>query len=310
MATPLRDRRRSPALVTAGFCSRRPASRCSAARSARRRPAHAPLGSGSASARPAAASVRAASSSRATRCGAVGHSAHAARARSSRRAWGPRAGGRGLLARAPRRMGRRGWTPGRLFTPDATCRARRFYEREGWATPPAPALRAQGSGFVMVEYRRALGHASPRWQSKLSEYERKRDFAKTTEPRAPGEDGPRAAGRRASSSRSTTPGAALGPAPRARRRGGVAGRCRTASRSTPKENRLAVRTEDHPLEYLEFEGDIPAGSYGAGTMRIWDRGTFESRSGSRQEGRRSTLHGERVKGRYALFRWAARTRTG
>src|SRR5204862_1974821 len=43
----------------------------------------------------------------------------------------------------------------------------------------------------------------------------------------------------------------------------------------PAENRKAVHTEDHPLSYLEWEGEIPAGEYGAGTMTIWDSGTYE-----------------------------------
>jgi len=68
----------------------------------------------------------------------------------------------------------------------------------------------------------------------------------------------------------------------------------------PKDNRLAVRTEDHPLEYLEFEGDIPKGEYGAGKMRIWDHGTYEV---LKWEPRKVEVRfdGERLQGRYALF---------
>jgi bifunctional non-homologous end joining protein LigD len=68
----------------------------------------------------------------------------------------------------------------------------------------------------------------------------------------------------------------------------------------PDENRLAVHTEDHPLEYLDFEGDIPKGEYGAGTMRIWDRGTFEAEK-FRENEVIATFGGERLRGRYALF---------
>ena len=53
----------------------------------------------------------------------------------------------------------------------------------------------------------------------------------------------------------------------------------------PKENRLAVRTEDHPLEYLEFHGEIPKGEYGAGTMTIWDAGTFDVHKWEDAQGR-------------------------
>jgi bifunctional non-homologous end joining protein LigD len=68
----------------------------------------------------------------------------------------------------------------------------------------------------------------------------------------------------------------------------------------PKQNRLAVHTEDHPLEYLEFEGDIPKGQYGAGKMRIWDRGTFEAEK-FRENEVIAVFDGERMKGKYALF---------
>jgi bifunctional non-homologous end joining protein LigD len=69
----------------------------------------------------------------------------------------------------------------------------------------------------------------------------------------------------------------------------------------PRKNHLAVRTEDHPLEYLEFHGEIPAGEYGAGTMKIWDSGTYETHKWRDKEVM-VTFHGERVQGRYVLFR--------
>ncbi|HKO28558.1 MAG TPA: non-homologous end-joining DNA ligase, partial [Solirubrobacteraceae bacterium] len=70
--------------------------------------------------------------------------------------------------------------------------------------------------------------------------------------------------------------------------------------ATPADNRLAVHTEDHPLEYLEFHGEIPKGQYGAGTMTIWDQGTYELH---KWEPRKVevTFHGERLSGRYGLF---------
>ncbi len=68
----------------------------------------------------------------------------------------------------------------------------------------------------------------------------------------------------------------------------------------PKVNHIAPHTEDHPLEYLDFEGEIPVGSYGAGTMSIWDRGTYEC---LKWEPRKVevALHGQRLDARYALF---------
>ncbi|HET8567030.1 MAG TPA: DNA ligase D [Solirubrobacterales bacterium] len=70
---------------------------------------------------------------------------------------------------------------------------------------------------------------------------------------------------------------------------------------TPEENRKAVHTEDHPLSYLEWEGEIPKGEYGAGTMTIWDSGTFTLEKWEPAKVM-VEFHGERLRGRYALFR--------
>jgi bifunctional non-homologous end joining protein LigD len=69
----------------------------------------------------------------------------------------------------------------------------------------------------------------------------------------------------------------------------------------PRRNNLAVRTEDHPLDYLDFHGEIPKGEYGAGTMVIWDRGTYELHKW-REDEVMVTFAGERIQGRYVLFR--------
>jgi bifunctional non-homologous end joining protein LigD len=69
---------------------------------------------------------------------------------------------------------------------------------------------------------------------------------------------------------------------------------------TPNDNRFAAATEEHPLEYLDFEGEIPKGEYGAGKISVWDRGTYEC---LKWEPRKVevALHGERLDARYALF---------
>ncbi|WP_456844160.1 non-homologous end-joining DNA ligase [Cellulomonas sp. P5_C6] len=67
-----------------------------------------------------------------------------------------------------------------------------------------------------------------------------------------------------------------------------------------KTNHLAVHTEDHPLEYATFEGEIGAGEYGGGRVTVWDHGTYDLVKWSEREVQ-VVLHGERVQGRYVLF---------
>lgn len=81
----------------------------------------------------------------------------------------------------------------------------------------------------------------------------------------------------------------------------------------PTDKRLAVPTEDHPVEYADFEGVIPEGEYGAGTVMVWDRGPFRNiteKDGERQELSEALerghalveLDGKKIKGGYALQR--------
>ena len=78
----------------------------------------------------------------------------------------------------------------------------------------------------------------------------------------------------------------------------------------PAQKRLAVMTEDHPLEYGGFEGVIPKGEYGGGPVMIWDRGTWEP-IGDPDEGLakgdlKFRLHGDRLNGDYVLVRMKPR----
>ena len=77
----------------------------------------------------------------------------------------------------------------------------------------------------------------------------------------------------------------------------------------PKVRHLAVHVEDHPIEYLDFEGVIPSGGYGAGDVIVWDRGTWELHGGA-TDARAAVeagelhleLHGTKLRGHFMLIR--------
>jgi DNA ligase D-like protein (predicted 3'-phosphoesterase) len=151
----------------------------------------------------------------------------------------------------------------------------------------------------------------------LTEYERKRDFSRTSEPSAR----PRPKGKRSPKRRHPRftiqkhAATSLHYDLRLEADGVLASWAVPKGPSTnPADKRLAMRTEDHPMEYLEFEGVIPKGEYGAGPVIVWDRGVFENISETRR-GEKLTLEealekgdikvfllGEKIRGAYALVR--------
>ena len=70
----------------------------------------------------------------------------------------------------------------------------------------------------------------------------------------------------------------------------------------PGIKRLAIQTEDHALEYADFEGEIPHGHYGAGTVTIWDRGELVVEDFRENEKMLFELSGNKMQGRYALIK--------
>lgn len=82
----------------------------------------------------------------------------------------------------------------------------------------------------------------------------------------------------------------------------------------PKVKRLAMQTEDHPLDYGDFEGVIPKGEYGGGTVLVWDRGTWTAEGDAEEMYRRGRLnfelHGEKLQGSFSLVRAPSKERGG
>jgi len=142
----------------------------------------------------------------------------------------------------------------------------------------------------------------------LAEYNRKRDFAKTAEPA--GKAGKSAAGNLFIVQKHAA--TRLHWDFRLEVDGVLKSWAVTKGPSSdPEDRRLAVRTEDHPLAYAEFEGTIPKGEYGGGSVMLWDKGSWAPIPGKSAKDIEAghlhfTLHGERMKGEWLLVRMKPR----
>lgn len=136
----------------------------------------------------------------------------------------------------------------------------------------------------------------------LEDYKRKRDFSKTTEPKA-----------KVKKSKSATYLIHKHNASHLHydlrlEAEGVLKSWAVPKEPNDKDKRLAIMVEDHPLEYGKFEGTIPKGNYGAGTVEIWDKGKYENIKGedtedSIKKGRvEINIKGKKLNGNYALIK--------
>jgi DNA ligase D-like protein (predicted 3'-phosphoesterase) len=154
-------------------------------------------------------------------------------------------------------------------------------------------------------------------KDKLREYEKKRDFSKTKEPSGRAKGGAKGKARRRHPRFTVQKHAAtsLHYDLRLEVDGVLASWAVPKGPSLdPRDKRLAMRTEDHPMDYLEFEGVIPKGEYGGGPVIVWDRGVYENISKTRRAEPLTMeealekgdikvfLLGEKIRGPYALVR--------
>src|SRR5690349_20605400 len=150
-------------------------------------------------------------------------------------------------------------------------------------------------------------------RAKLAEYRRKRDFNRTPEPSGSGSNGKRPRALRFVIQKHAA--SHLHFDLRLELDGVMKSWAVPKGPSIdPAVKRLAMQVEDHPIEYNAFEGIIPKGEYGGGTVMIWDRGTYEYggddalegeaglREGYRRGDFKFVLHGKRLKGSWVLVR--------
>jgi bifunctional non-homologous end joining protein LigD len=174
------------------------------------------------------------------------------------------------------------------------------------------ATKKRSAGPKKARVRRPSGRAAPRRaaQKSLAEYRRKRDFSRTAEPRG---------GRAAAASRlayviQKHAASHLHFDLRLELDGVMKSWAVPKGPSLdPSVKRLAMEVEDHPIEYNAFEGTIPQGEYGGGTVMVWDRGTYRYegeaadpieglRQGYRKGDLKFRLEGKRLRGSWVLVR--------
>ena len=160
--------------------------------------------------------------------------------------------------------------------------------------------------------RKTKSATKPSAREQLAEYHKKRDFKRTAEPEG--------GGKRASSAKADKLAFVIQKHAATRLHYDLRLELDGVMKSwavpkgpsaDPSVKRLAMQVEDHPMEYNTFEGTIPKGEYGGGTVMLWDNGWYEPEKGGGEDGVRDGIkkgdlkiifHGKRIKGSYVLVR--------